>query len=56
MEQKKSIFFPTGKKAMEIWFLVILILLLIFLVTILVLYGGLGDQLEKLLNKFGDLL
>ena len=45
-----------GKKGMEMWQLVLLILALILLLAVIVWYGFLGGEIDKLLGKLGDLL
>ncbi|MBI4151601.1 hypothetical protein HY496_01410 [Candidatus Woesearchaeota archaeon] len=44
-----------GKKGMEMWQLVLLILALVLLVFIIVWYGGLNKEIGNLLEKFGEL-
>jgi hypothetical protein len=45
-----------GKKGMEMWQLVIMVLLLILLVVVLSWYGGLGSSIKGLLGKLTNLL
>lgn len=47
--------FPKGKKGMEMWQLVFLILAIILLLFFLTWYGFLGKDLANLLDKFGEL-
>lgn len=49
-------FFPKGKKAMETWQLVMIILALILLVFVLAWYGGLSDKIKDLLGSLGKML
>ena len=48
--------FPHGKKGMEMWQIVLLILVMIFLLAVIIWYGFLGGELKNLLNKFADIL
>ncbi|HIH10803.1 TPA: hypothetical protein HA241_01295 [Candidatus Woesearchaeota archaeon] len=43
-----------GKKGMEMWELVFIILALILLVFVIAWYAGLNDTIADLLKKFGD--
>ncbi|MFH1682177.1 MAG: hypothetical protein ABIA37_00110 [Candidatus Woesearchaeota archaeon] len=45
-----------NKQAMEMWQIVLLILVLIFLLVVIIWYGFLGGELGNLLNKFTDIL
>lgn len=45
-----------GKKAMEMWQLIILILLLLFLFVVLVWYGFLREDLTTSLDRVANLL
>ncbi len=45
-----------GKKGMEMWILVMIILSLVLLFFIIAWYTGLGTQLGKMVNKVSDLL
>lgn len=45
-------FFPKGKKGMEIWQLVLIILALLLLFFIIAWYGGLNKSLEGLIDRF----
>ncbi len=45
-----------GKKAMEMWQLVMIILVLFLLLAILAWYGVLGGELRNLLGGLSDLL
>ena len=45
-----------GKKGMEMWQLVLLILVLILLLAVIVWFGFLGGEIGSLLGKLGDLL
>ncbi len=45
-----------GKKGMEMWQLVILVLALILLVVIIIWYGELGSNIKGLLGKLTNLL
>ncbi|MFC1686852.1 hypothetical protein ACFL0E_00660 [Nanoarchaeota archaeon] len=45
-----------GKKGMETWQLVLIILSIILLIAVIAWYGGFGDSIEKLFDKLGDLL
>lgn len=45
-----------GKRGMEMWQLVMLILVLIFLFAVIVWYGFLGGEISGLLSKLGELL
>jgi len=49
-------FFPKGKKGMETWYLILIILGLILIVTVIILYGEWGNIIEDLMSKFGDLI
>lgn len=49
------VFFPKGKKAMEMWQIVLLILAIIFLLFMLIWFGGLRDTIVELLVKLGDM-
>jgi len=49
-------FFPSGKKGMEMWQLVLIILVLILLMAVLAWYGYLGGELKGFLGKLGELL
>ncbi len=40
-------FFSCGKKGMEMWQLVLIILVLFLLLVVIAFYGGLGDHLKK---------
>lgn len=43
--------FPKGRKGMEVWQLVLLILAIILLVLVIAWYGGLNKQLPDLFEK-----
>lgn len=45
-------FFPRGKKGMEMWQLVLIILALLLLLAVLAWYSGLNKELGALLDKF----
>lgn len=47
--------FPRGKKGMEMWQLVLMILAILFLIFVLAWYGALGQNLQVLFTKMGDL-
>jgi hypothetical protein len=47
--------FPSGKKGMEMWPLVFLILAIILLLFFLTWYGLLGKDLASLFDKLGEL-
>jgi hypothetical protein len=48
-------YFPSlGKKGMEMWQLILIILAVLLLLSFLVWYGVLGKQLEELFQKIGD--
>lgn len=49
----KSIF-PHGKKGMEMWQLVIIILALLLLLAVLAWYSGLNKELGALLDNFNN--
>jgi hypothetical protein len=64
-EQDSGVFHPkqkrfnnmlAGKKGMEMWQLVLIILVLILLLAVLAWYGVLGGELKGLFGKLGDLL
>ena len=43
-----------GKKGMEMWVLVLMVLAIILLLAVIVLYGGLGSMIKDLLTSLGD--
>lgn len=45
-----------GKKGMEMWMLVTLIICLILLLLVVAWYAGLNESIEGLFNKLGALL
>ena len=45
-------FFPRGKKGMEMWQLVLIILALLLLLAVLAWYSGLNKELGALLDRF----
>ncbi len=47
--------FPAGKKGMEMWQLVLLILAIILFLFLLIWYGALGSEINILLDKWGEL-
>lgn len=47
-------FFPRGKKGMEMWQLVLIVLALLLLLAVLAWYGGLNQELGTLLDKFNS--
>ena len=49
-------FFPKGKKGMEMWQLVMIILALLLLFFIIAWYAGLNTEVGKLLDKLSNLL
>lgn len=49
------VFFPLGKKAMEMWQIVLLILAIIFLLFMLIWFGGLRGTIVELFTKLGDM-
>jgi len=44
-----------GKKGMEMWVLVLMVLAIILLLAAIVLYSSLGSSMKELLTKFGEL-
>ena len=52
----KFIFLIKGKKAMEMWQLVFIILALMLLFFVFVFYGGMGDTIKELLDGLGKLM
>ena len=46
---------PHGKKGMEMWQLVLIIIALLLLFAVLAWYGGLNKELAGLLDKFNTL-
>jgi hypothetical protein len=49
-------FFPRGKKGMEMWQLVLIILALLLLFFIIAWYAGLNSEVGNLLDKLSNLL
>jgi len=47
--------FPRGKKGMEMWQLVIIVLAIIFFLVMFIWYGVLGENLGDLFSKMRDL-
>ena len=58
MKQKSNFeaHFPIGKKGMEMWLLVLMIIAAVFLVFMLVWYTDLGKSITELIQKIGELL
>lgn len=48
-------FFPHGKKGMEMWQLVLIIIALLLLFAVLAWYGGLNKELGALLDRLNTL-
>jgi len=44
-----------GKKGMEMWVLVLMVLAIILLLAVIVLFGGLGESIKGLLSNLGGL-
>ena len=47
--------FPQGKKGMEMWQLILIILAVIFLLFMIAWYGGLNESIKELLGKLGEM-
>lgn len=45
-----------GKKGMEVWQLVLIILAILLLLALIIWYGSLGSDLDMLSDKLGDLM
>ena len=44
-----------GRRGMETWQLVMIILALVLLMAVIIFYGELGEKIEGLLGSLGDL-
>lgn len=54
--RKSWTFFPSGKKGMEFWQLVLIIIAALTLLFFIAWYGVLGGNLGSLIDKFGGLV
>ena len=53
---KRLYFFPRGKKGMEMWMLVLMILAILLLIFVVAWYSGLNMGIESMFNKLGSLM
>jgi len=54
--EKHLDFFPRGKKGMEMWQLVLMILAILLLLFVVAWYSGLNMGIESMFNKLGSLM
>jgi hypothetical protein len=55
LANEREVFVMIGKKGATMWQLAMMILAVLFLIFLLVWYGGLGEQLGNLVDKIGGL-